>query len=591
MSIFTELRRRNVFRVAASYVVVSWLILQVVSVIVRPLSLPDWFETVVVVLLVLGFPVAIVLAWAFELTPDGIRPAQPASSRTSTSASKLDFLLIAGLVVVAMATVWGNLRSPGINTPGPYSNDPSVAVLPFADMSPEGDQEYFGDGIAEELLNELTRLDGLRVAGRTSSFAFKDSNKDIQSIGRELNVAAVLEGSVRKDGDRIRITAQLIDSGNGFHVWSETYDRQFDDIFTIQEDIATSVAAMLGVTLGVGGVNSFRGAGTESVEAYELYLQAINMGGSAVADRSLPLLRRATAIDPEYSAAWAQMGLVTAATMWLGQPEEAPAILDEAHTYVERALSLDPDSVEVNTLMATVQYPRQEWVSSEVHYRTALAIERNLLTTTNYANMLMRAGRISDSARLHEESLSYVPEDQIPTGLRVYVSVAQRDFAEAERLVAFATADSTRAYRLFVALNERDENKIHSALRAMPADTVASRVLYGPLLENFASTDAARAVLQSALEDSASEWPSKPNDIAVFAAYFGDADLALRLKAAEIRHTPVRLGVMWSPLMADARRLPAFKELMTEIGLVENWREYGWSDFCSPLDNDDFVCE
>ena len=176
------------------------------------------------------FPIALLFAWAFDLTPDGIQRTQYEPSGSAPApGNKIDYALIAGLVLVAVTTLWDRLPSVSNSAPAQLVTvlaDPSIAVLPFVDMSPDGDQEYFGDGIAEEILNELTRLDDLRVAGRTSSFSFKQSDEDLQAIGGTLDVNAILEGSVRKDGDRLRITAQLIDAETGYHIWSETFDRE-----------------------------------------------------------------------------------------------------------------------------------------------------------------------------------------------------------------------------------------------------------------------------------------------------------------------------------------------------------------------------
>ena len=212
MSFLTELRRRNVVRVAATYVIASWVIIQVVTSVSAPLNLPDWFDAVVIVLLIIGFPVAVLVAWAFELTPDGIKVTPSAKGASAPPRwHLLDTALVMALFAVAAAMVSSQI-TPGtepVTREVTVPADKSVAVLPFADMSPDGDQGYFADGIAEELLNELTGLDGLRVASRSASFAYRDTTIDLQSIAEALNVSTVLEGSVRKDGNRIRVTAQL----------------------------------------------------------------------------------------------------------------------------------------------------------------------------------------------------------------------------------------------------------------------------------------------------------------------------------------------------------------------------------------------
>jgi TolB-like protein len=246
---FEELKRRNVFRVAIAYIVVAWLVLQVADVVLPTFQTPDWVMPAFTFLLALGFPVALTFAWAYEMTPEGIKREKEvdrSQSITRNTGRKLDFIII-GVLVVAIAflaydefviepaqeearTTANSEASEVIETDIP---EMSVAVLPFVNMSADPDQEYFSDGISEELLNQLVKIRGLQVAGRTSSFAFKGRNEDLRSIADQLNVAHILEGSVRKAGDRVRITAQLVKASDGYHLWSETYDRDLSDIFAI----------------------------------------------------------------------------------------------------------------------------------------------------------------------------------------------------------------------------------------------------------------------------------------------------------------------------------------------------------------------
>ncbi|MFB3110613.1 MAG: hypothetical protein ACE10G_01140, partial [Gemmatimonadales bacterium] len=436
-SVWAELRRRNVFRVAAAYAVVGWLIIQVVSALSSPLNLPEWFEAVTVTLLAIGFPIALLFAWAFDLTPDGIRLTQRDDAATKESGgNKLDYALIGGLLVVAAVTLWGQLPTASVNDltqSFEVEEAPSIAVLPFADMSPNGDQEYFGDGIAEELLNELTRLDGLQVAGRTSSFSFKQSDENLQAIGEALHVNFILEGSIRKDGDRVLITAQLINAADGYHLWSDTYNRELTDIFAIQEEIAASVAGALGVRLGVGGVNAFFGAGTRNVEAYEAYLQGLPPRPGRAAAR-IRLFERATQLDPNYAAAWAQLGLFNAARMWTALPEEAPALLDYALPLVRRAVELDPESAQAHSLLGTILYAQLDWIGGEEAHATALSLLSDRPTLTQHANLLMRAGRSAAARTQYDAAQSAEPMGGRPGPLRVHASLAQGRFAEAREI-------------------------------------------------------------------------------------------------------------------------------------------------------------
>ena len=256
-NLFDELKRRNVFRVGMVYAIVGWLLVQVTSIAVPAFAMPGWVTTVVFYFVLVGFPVALLFAWAFELTPEGLRPTGEVDLNTSTTVQtgqKLNYLIAVALVLALGFIAYQNIGPKPDTDPTRTQiaeTQTSIAVLPFADLSPEGDQEYFSDGISEELLNVLVRIEGLRVASRTSAFAFKGGDRNIVEIANVLGVNHVLEGSVRKAGDRVWITAQLIDAETDTHMWSETYDRGLTDIFAIQDEIAGAIVAALRETLGI----------------------------------------------------------------------------------------------------------------------------------------------------------------------------------------------------------------------------------------------------------------------------------------------------------------------------------------------------
>ncbi len=591
MSFLAELRRRNVFRVAATYVVASWVIIQVVTSVSAPLNFPDWFDAAVIVFLVIGFPVAILLAWAFELTPDGIKATASEGASVAPEWRVLDTALAIGLLAVAVAVAWTRI-SPGIEGVGSSatrSADKSVAVLPFVDMSPAGDQAYFADGIAEELLNELTRLEGLRVASRSSSFAFRDKAMDLRSIGEALNVTTILEGSVRKDGDRVRVTAQLINSADGYHLWSETFDRELEDIFAIQEEIAAAVGAALGVRLGVGTVNAFQGAGTTNVEAYETYLRGVNTTLHVSTEESIRLLERAVELDHEYAAAWAALGLRTAATMWISPVEEAPQILDRAIPILNKAIELEPDSSYSYTLHATANYATFDWANSEQFYSRAMEIESDGHVLGHYSNMLMRSGRSSESLRYAQLANA---ADRYADGraIRFNSALALGQFDKLRESGVWVIGSAPDKSNLLLALNEGDASALSHALQELPDNDVATARLFRPVLHDVGSREQALATLKSAYADSDLFWPAKHHDVALLAAYLGDHEFALEAIAHEARLTTVRYGALWYPIMAEVRKLPGFRQLVTDVNLVEYWRSYGWSDHCRPVGADDFEC-
>jgi TolB-like protein len=380
MSFFAELKRRNVFRVAVGYLITAWLLLQVVDLVLENVHAPDWVMQVFMLALLIGFPLAIFFAWAFELTPDGVKRESEidrSQSIAPQTGRKLDRAIMLVLAVVVVFLVYQQFGSGGKGS-GSVSPDTaqstdiavaekvnltpfqpgrnSIAVLPFVNMSADADNEYFSDGIAEEILNVLARIPELKVAARTSAFAFKGSNTNISEIARELKVENVLEGSVRKSGNQVRITAQLIKADDGYHLWSNTYDRELDNIFAIQDEIAQSIAAALKVTLAIGTVATGNLTGTSSTEAYDAYLRGMNqwhLRTEESLNNSIDLFGQAIAIDPGFARAYAGLALTYAIIMdYSDMPYEEAFVL--AGNAAEKALALDPQSVEAATaLIAT----------------------------------------------------------------------------------------------------------------------------------------------------------------------------------------------------------------------------------------------
>jgi TolB-like protein len=321
----------------------------------------------IVTLLIVGLPISLALSWVFDLTDAGIQRTDVGEIEDSLTISNKFILAAAGglFVVVAVAIMFYLSLPPDYRT-----DDRSIAVLPFEDISPGGDQAYFGNGIADELRLELQGLDGLRVAGRTSSVA--SAEQDSKTIGETLNVDSILEGSIRKQGDSVRIIVQLTHVEDGFTIWSESYNREMEDIFEIQEEIAASVAGVLGVRLGVGGVNAFRGAGTQNVEAYEAYLRGFSEAtGVKEATR---LLKRAIKLDPNYATAWSCLGALTFHGLWEASPDQISGILDRAHQFVLRAVQLNPELATANSMLAVIRHGQFDWAGAP---RFGLARERS----------------------------------------------------------------------------------------------------------------------------------------------------------------------------------------------------------------------
>jgi TolB-like protein/Tfp pilus assembly protein PilF len=607
MTLLREIRRRNVFRAGAAYVIVAWLIIQVVETVLPPFGFGDAAIKNVIVALAILFVPFVVFAWAFELTPEGLKPdrevdfASPVFRRFEKKLDRVVMMLLAlGLAYFAFDKFVLNTardtdpaiaaeQQSDLSNASPTAGK-SIAILPFVDLSPGGDQEYLGDGIAEQLLNELIRLDGLRVANRTSSFSYRDSRDDLRKIGQALGVSSVLEGSVRKSGDRIRIAANLVDVVDGYTLWSKTFESRLTDIFEIQDEIAVQVAGALGVNLGVGNVNSFMGAGTGDVEAYDAYLQAMKIPILEQPKERIRLLKRAVEQDPDYAAAWSALGHTTAATMWGSLPEEAPAILDEAIPYLLRAVELEPNSSYAYTLLATVNYARHDWIQSEQYYVKALEILPDGNALRHYGNMLMRSGRSTAARKYYGAAQIADRNPHKANWLWVNADIALGQYEDAREKSKQAYHAHRVITEYLIALNEGDPQTIRNAMKPLSSLSPSTDVLYLPILQDFDSSEKALATLRAVYADKAATWPSKYHDIALLSAYFGDPEFSLQVISVEAGFTLVRLGALWYPVMSEVRRLPAFKELVSDLNLVAYWRTFGWADHCRPLEDQTFEC-
>jgi adenylate cyclase len=388
--LFEELKQRNVVRVALLYLVACWLILDPVHVVFHMLEVPAWANRLVLILMAIGFPAVLLFAWAFEITPEGLKPTievDPKKSIRSLTGRRLDRAIIVVLVLALGYFVadkfWlakhESVRESVATTPISAASsssavpEKSIAVLPFVDMSEKKDQEYFADGMAEEILDLLSRVPELHVPARTSSFYFKGKQSTIADIAKALNVANVLEGSVRKSGNTLRITAQLVRADNGYHLWSHTYDRKLDDIFKIQDEIAGAVVQALKVSLLEASLA--RTSATQSTEAYTLYLQARSIYSHGVAQADLEkvvaYLQRALGLDPTFAPAWA---LLSRAHSWLAQID-TPQERDEARRAARQALALDPKLPDAHTAMAVVYGYDWDWAAEQAQLQQALTLD------------------------------------------------------------------------------------------------------------------------------------------------------------------------------------------------------------------------
>jgi len=397
MSLFAELRRRNVFRVGIAYAITSWALLQVTDVVSPILDLPAWAPKLIFVILAIGLAPALIFAWAYELTPEGLKlekDVDRSQSITSQTGRKLDRVIIGVLsVAIVLLLVDRFVLAPGGAPVDTDVANRSIAVLPFVNMSSDPEQEYFSDGITEEILNSLAAVKELKVAGRTSSFAFKGRNEDLRLIGDTLGVAHILEGSVRKAGATVRITAQLIQVDDGFHMWSETYDRELNDVFAIQDEIASEILNQLKAKLLDEGATSPAAERTDP-EVYDLYLlakQRIYGRTKETLESAASLLDRAIEKDPGYVPALAQRGIVSLLLSEENYGETAGETAEaDAKAYLDRALELDPQSAEAWAGLGLYYQNRPYRQSEAIDALTrALAINPSYIDASNWLYVML----------------------------------------------------------------------------------------------------------------------------------------------------------------------------------------------------------
>ena len=430
MNLFEELKRRNVVRVGIAYVLLIWVLIQVTDTVAPVFHLPEWTLAFVTWIGIIGLPI---FSWVFELTPEGLKrevDIDRTQSIASETGRKINYVVI-GLLAVAVIVLLVDRQTddavPEAAAPTVVAEDvaeesgyDSIGVLPFVNMSDDPSQEYFSDGISEELLNALAKLKGLQVAARTSSFAFKGQNQDITAIGKTLNVDTVLEGSVRKAGTRLRITAQLIDVENGFHLWSETYDRELTDIFEVQDEITAAIVDALVLHFDAGEVVQSGGTEVTNMSAYDAYLQGRHkmreLSASSIRE-ALRLFRAATDADPNFAPAWAARAMTVVALredhFREGIPREESHML--ARDNIERALEIDPHLAEAYVAQSVLQADEYRYEKALESLEKALEFNPNLADAwIGHSRLLGRFGRIREARKDILKALELDPHNPQP---------------------------------------------------------------------------------------------------------------------------------------------------------------------------------
>lgn len=620
MSFFAELKRRNVFRAGIAYVVASWLFLQVIDFALDVIDAPNWIIQVLVLLAAVGLPAILTFAWVFEMTPEGLKresEIQPEESVTSHTARKLDKLTIVLLVSAILVVVVdrfvpesGPDSEPGTEitaslTPEPAINEesvpkaPSLAVLPFANMSSDPDNEFFSDGISEELLNLLVQVDGLRVPSRTSSFAFKGKSMAIKEIARQLAVEHILEGSVRKSGNHVRITAQLIDVKTDTHLWSNTYDRELENIFAIQDEISREIISELKIALDTTGlISRDESRPTNNMQAYQDYLRGRYLflqRGVPSLKASAQALQSAVALDPAFVEAWAALS-VTAATLSGWDYDNSATTNQIALDAGNHALQLDENSATAMAGLGLLNYNKGNWSESLKLLKRASELSKDSNPTYFYGLILQATGYISEA---HQAFLQAEQLDPIYSQVQAYLgsnAMARGDVPSA-RVYFQRTIDSGNAngvqdmYWL-----ELETGNLDSAIKYLQETSALTQAGLATGYNNVSMAAISAAIKDPSQLKKGIDTAIVEEDV-ITLNYFGATpevmhSLKNSLANGELLKLSIDLGnYLWAPGFSSLRQLPEYRQFLTDIGLVDLWKERGWPDFCQPTDKDDFTCK
>jgi TolB-like protein len=599
MSFFEELKRRNVVRVGLAYAVIGWVLAQVGEFAFENFGAPEWVLKTFVVLLLLGLPIVLFLAWAFEVTPEGIKHEKDvdrSQSITSRTGRKLDLTII-GVLAIALAYFVFDKFS-GDDSAIASGEEQSIAVLPFANMS--DDSDHFADGLTEELLNLLAQNRDLKVAGRTSSFAFKGRNEDLRAIGDALGVSKVLEGSVRRSGQQVRITAQLINVEDGFHIWSATYDNAMEDIFAVQDQVGGAISDALKLHLTPAAKRL-----TNNPDAYALYLEAVALSSLANEGdilEGIELLNRATTLDPQFAVAFELKALFH----WMNAGGHVSAKAGQAQVYEAaiKALAIDPTLPAAIALSKTANPTDWSWIIEIDALETLAKSDRSARVLDTYGYDLAVTGYFAEAEKMHREVLARDPLSRNAWWRLAEVLFAQGRNAEA-RQAARKSADLDGDH-----LNPGLGTQILSAL-ASGDDQEAIRVLtpvfdadyfLKPSAQEFITAmrdpENGRAALQEWVNFRVANRTTFSDASLAQAHYLVFGHLDLYAEALDSYGPP---GKEWS----DAEVLEAFGSYFPDAGyrktqhyldradatgLFELWDHRGAPDHCSK-DTGDWVCQ
>jgi TolB-like protein len=604
MSFINELKRRNVFRVGVAYLIGAWLLLQIADVVLGNISAPEWVFKVIMLVVGIGLPLALFFAWAFELTPGGVKrehEVDRSQSMRQKTGLKLDRGIIVILVVALGYFVWeSRFESDEVTPPVAHSaqidqpatqtsvdQEQSVAVLPFVNMSSDPEQEYFSDGITEEIINALVKIPGLSVPARTSVFGFKGQQGDVKNIGEQLGVAHILEGSIRSQGNQVRITAQLIKVSDGFHLWSQTYDRKLDNIFIVQEEIASAIAEVLTGELGLGETSVPNK--TRNMEAYDLYLQ----GRSLLRKRdeqATEILEQATLADPDFAPAWAALAIAYQVTRQQ----------DKAMQTAETALQLDPDNVDALDALASVLRTKMRWGEAEYYYDRALAIDpHSAELLEDYAEFLAYVGRTDEALDVTSRGIEIDPK-LIPL-LVAHMEALLSNGKPEEALQVFTDVTSEAiddlwwwALSLEIHLSQNDFTPDAAFIEslAIPAEMLPTVEALIADPSDKQATEAIKTWFSEEVITESLKYYIARTTTRVLLAYANESDYVLDISMAIMGETSFGLEEWaWTPVFKSIRQNPRYEEYLEKAGLIQYWDDTDWPEWCWRNDDGKVECK
>jgi TolB-like protein/Flp pilus assembly protein TadD len=615
MSLFAELKRRNVFRVGIAYAVTSWLLIQVSDILLESIGAPPWVMQTMFVMLAVGFVITLFFAWAFELTPEGVKREKDVDRSDSIAprtGQKLNLGIVALLVITLVYVAYDKLVLDDLLESGPVataelpatraevSPDPeevteisepadtqkSIVVLPFVNMSSDPDQEYFSDGLSEELLNVLAQVKDLRVISRTSAFAFKGKDMDIPTIAAQLGVSHVLEGSVRKAGNDVRITAQLIEVATDSHLWSEAYNRNLENIFEIQEEISKAIAAELQVTLGT---SANTGNPTDNLEAWQLFLRGRNLyqnRGEAQLERSVSLLKQAVALDPGFAEAWANLAAASIVYGY-GRDDDFEVYYRDGRQAALRAIEIDPNNGFAHAVLGLVNVGNLAWEDA------MRELDRAIELNPNETNSLLWKGIALNGLGYVDQALAILLQaeqlDPVFTNLQNWLAITYEnkgDFESARRceqkilrLDPDFEQNDLGTYELYSGnLDAAEQIARASEMKRTGSDLLAV-ALYSALRDPSRQDESLKILLEN--EDSA----DTTDELITYLWRLGETTKTLgkfRQLSNQGRglHAANSLGILWNAYDRAGLSDPALPAFFEEMGMADYWRKHGNPDYC-----------